>query len=155
GRTPGTQEVQGWLTVYNGAGLVDDPYEENDTFAQASDLGTLTAKRVITDLVMADAADWYRFTTVAAGTSANTVSISFRNATGNLDVELYDAGDRRLRASTGTGDGETISLTGLPAGTYFVRVFGFQGAVNPNYTLTIAPPAAPPPTGAFNITLRF
>src|SRR5262249_35458143 len=55
----------------------DDSYEENDGLGQASDLGTLSGRRTIDGLVMADSADWYRFTMPGPGSSAHYVSINF------------------------------------------------------------------------------
>src|SRR5207244_5710104 len=108
-------------------GSTDDAFEDNDTFAQAANLGTLTAVRTVNNLVLADAADWFRFTTTAAGTAASSAAITFQNAQGNLDLELYNAAGTRLRASTGTGNGESVSLSALAAGPYFVRVSGAPG----------------------------
>ena len=36
-------------------------------------------------------------------------------------------------------DAEPISLTGRPAGTYYVRVYGYIGADNPSYSLSVSP----------------
>ena len=69
----------------------DDAYENNDTFATANNLGTITAARTISSLVMADSADWFRFTTSATGTSTSNVSISFLNSQGNLQLALYNS----------------------------------------------------------------
>jgi hypothetical protein len=69
------------------------------------------------------------------------VSIAFQNAQGDLGLELYNAFGRRVGSSNGAGDGESVSLSGLLAGTYYVRVFGAQGATNPNYSLQIDPGA--------------
>src|SRR5262249_6382012 len=40
------------------SGPSDDTFEENDSLQQAADLGTLTQRRTLTGLVMADNADW-------------------------------------------------------------------------------------------------
>ena len=95
---------------------------------------------------MADAADWFSFSTATAGTAAQSVSIRFQNARGDLDLELYDASGQLVRVSNGTGDVETVSLDGLGAGTYYVRAYGYRGVTNPSYTLTISPPPAPTAT---------
>src|SRR4029079_9291979 len=102
----------------------DDSYENNDTLSAAYNLGTLSATRNITRLVMADSADWFRFTTGATGTTGNSVSISFQNAQGNLQLALYNSSGVQIGSSAGTGNSETISLNGLVAGTYYVDVFG-------------------------------
>jgi hypothetical protein len=138
----------------------DDGYENNDTIGTASNLGTLTATKTINNLVMADANDWFRFTTTAAGTSTSNVTISFQNAQGNLQLALYNSSGSLLAASQSSTNSETISLSGRVAGTYFVKVYGTNGALNPDYTLTVNPPVAstPPPSqpssGGFQITLN-
>ncbi len=118
----------------------DDAYENNDTQATAYDLGVVTTSRTISQLKLNDAADWYRFTTTAVGTSSSSVSISFQNSQGNLQLQLYSAGGTLLGTSASNANTETISLSGRGAGTYFVRVYG---ELNPNYTLTVTPGAAP------------
>ena len=50
-----------------------------------------------------------------------------------------------LATSAGVTDTEQISLAGLAAGTYFVKVYGFAGATNPGYSLAVSGPAG---TGA-------
>ncbi len=124
----------------------DDAYENNDTLSTAYNLGTLSAARTVNPLVMADSADWFRFTTSAAGTSTSTVSISFLNSQGNLQLALYNSSGAQIRSSLGTGNSESVSLNGLTAGTYYVDVFGNAGATNPNYSLTVTPPTTTPPT---------
>lgn len=134
----------------------DDAYENNDTFATAYNLGSLTAARTVSSLVMADAADWFRFTTSATGTSTSTISIAFANAQGNLQLALYNSAGTLISTSAGTGNSESLSLNGLAAGTYYVDIYGASGATNPNYTLTVNPPTStttPPTASGFQITL--
>src|SRR4051794_12313518 len=69
----------------------DDAYENNDTFGTAYNLGSPSVTQTVSNLVMADSADWYRFTTAATGTSSNSVSISFLNSQGNLQLALYNS----------------------------------------------------------------
>jgi hypothetical protein len=139
----------------------DDAFENNDTLSTAYNMGTLTSAQTISPLVMADSADWFRFTTSATGTSSSSVSISFSNSQGNLQLALYNSSGSQISSSLGTGNSETVSLNGLAAGTYYVDVFGNAGATNPNYSLTVTPPSSgttPPPggggTGGFQITLQ-
>lgn len=120
----------------------DDTYENNDTFATASNLGTRTSAVTLSGLVMADGDDYYKFTTTASSTSANSVSISFQNSQGDLDLALYNSAGTLVAQSNGVTNEETVSLNGLAAGTYTVRVFGYQGVANPSYSLSIAPPTA-------------
>lgn len=137
------------------ASTTDDSYENNDTLSQAANLGTLTQQRTVSPLVLADSADWFSFTTTAAGTAATSVAITFQNSLGNLDLQLYNASGQVLQTSAGTGNSETISLSGLAAGTYFVRVWSSTGATNPSYSLQINPPTTTQTgSGGFSITLR-
>jgi hypothetical protein len=137
----------------------DDAYENNDSQSAAAMLGILTATRTVNSLVMADASDWFRFTTNTAGTASSSVSISFQNAQGNLQLALYNSSGTLLTTSQSTGNSESVSLNGRAAGTYYVRIYGASGASNPNYSLTVNPPAASTPTptptpSGFQITLN-
>jgi post-segregation antitoxin (ccd killing protein) len=123
----------------------DDAYENNDSQSTASSLGAVTSPRTITGLKMADAADWFSFTTSAAGTSASQVSISFTQSQGDLDLRLYNSSGTQIGQSVGTTNQEVVSLNGLGSGTYYVQAFGKQGAQNSNYSLTITPPTSSPP----------
>lgn len=146
-----------WLVTGPAAALPDDAYEDNDSFAQASNLGTLTAPTTVSGLALADSADWFRFTTTAAGTSASSVAIAFQQTQGNLALQLYNSNGQLVSSANGTGNSETISLNTLAAGTWYVRVTGTSGATNPNYSLTVTPPVAttpPPSTGGFDIVVR-
>jgi hypothetical protein len=136
----------------------DDGFENNDTLGTAYNFGTLTSARTTSNLIMADSADWFRFTTSATGTTSSSVSISFSNSQGNLQLALYNSSGTQVGSSLTSNNSETITLNGLAAGTYYVDVFGQSGATNPNYSLTINPPTSsgnPPPTGSgFQITLQ-
>ncbi len=122
----------------------DDSFEENDSKAIAKDLGIVKAPKTIKNLGLRDAADWYKFTTINTGNFNHSVSIDFQHDRGDLELELHN-GSKLIARSNGVGNRETISLNGLAAGAYFVRVVGFKSAFNPNYSLTINPPTTPPP----------
>lgn len=125
--------------------IVDDAYEQNDTRAAAYNLGTLTAERTISNLALADSDDWFRFDTTAMGSSASVVQISYAQASGDVDLELYNSAGTLLGRSQNTTGSEALSLNGLAAGTYYARVYGYRGALNPSYSLTIKPGATPTP----------
>jgi Bacterial pre-peptidase C-terminal domain len=131
-----------WSIAGPGGAVRDDGYEDNDTILRATDLGRLTARRTVANLVMADAADWFRFTTTAAGGAASYVRITFSHAQGDLDLRLFNLQGQQIRLSDGSGNEERISLNGLAAGTYYVQVYGYRGVANPNYSLDINPPGA-------------
>lgn len=115
--------------------LQDDAYENNDSQALASRVFS-TANTVING-VMADAHDYYRFSLSAAARTGSSISLKFSDVQGDLDLRLIDARGSVLRTSTGEGDQETIDVSGLVAGKYYVDVYGYQGAYNPSYQLAI------------------
>ncbi|MFI5381185.1 MAG: clostripain-related cysteine peptidase [Tepidisphaerales bacterium] len=124
--------------------------ESNDVRSQATDLHTLAAHGMTFSNLSINTptdVDWFRFTTTAAGTPADQASISFSNATGNLDLYLYDSQGNLLTSSTGTGDSESVSLSGQPAGDYYLKVASANGNTNPDYTLTVDAPSPPSGTG--------
>lgn len=126
----------------------DDSFEENDSLAQASNLGSLSARRVLNNLVMADASDWFRFSMSSSGSTTDYVSISFTHAQGDLDLRLYDASGTLIRYSDSVSNTERVSLNGLTAGTYYVQVYGYRGVFNPSYTLDIQPGAGAGPSAS-------
>ncbi len=121
-----------------------DRLEPNNTRAKATDLRFDGGVHQETDLSIApeDDEDWFRFETHAMSTVTNFVSIAFSHAQGDLDLELYDdsGSSQPLRFSRGVDDTERIALTNLPPGTYYLRVFGYDHATNPGYSLTLNTP---------------
>lgn len=97
-----------------------------------------TAERPLSINSAADV-DWYRFELLADGVAGQFARIDFANALGDLNLYLYREGNLAddIRNSVGAANTEPISLAGLPAGTYYLKVQGFQGAVNPFYSITI------------------
>jgi hypothetical protein len=137
------------------AALTDDAKENNDTLANATNLGSLATATTVSSLVMADTADYYKFTTATAG---GTAEIQFKNAQGDLDLALLDTTGKVLVSSNGTTDGEKVSIGGLTAGTYILKVAGKSGAYNPAYSLVVTPaasttPVKPPPSSKSDWTI--
>jgi hypothetical protein len=119
----------------------------NNSAQSATDLRTPVGERLETGLTLpVGDRDWFRFTLASTGRAGDELRVNFTHALGDVDLELYDSNGSTLRAnSSGVGDSETISLQGLPAGTYLAQVFAFGGASNPNYSLrlNVAPVAVP------------
>jgi len=135
--------------------LTDDTRENNDTLATSYNLGTVSTATNFTKLVMADSADYFKFTTTTA-TTGGLIKIDFKNTQGNLDLSLLDSTGKVLQSSLSTtADSESVNLGSLPAGTYTILVAGKGGAYNPDYTLTLNPgagstPPSPPPASTKN-----
>lgn len=129
----------------------DDIYEDNDTFATATNLNSLTTPLVLNNLIMGDSADYFRFRIDTSAANHSYIRANFSHALGDLDLELYTAAGTVVRRAVGQFDVEEISMRGLAAGEYVLKVFGYQGAFNPNYSLTIAPQVNTPPTSGSKV----
>ena len=90
--------------------------------------------------------DYYRFYCNSTGGPADFVRIDLQNGLGDLDMTLYNAAQTQVGSSTSSSNVETISLNGKPEGWYYLRVYGFSGAINPYYRLTVNPPSNSAPS---------
>jgi hypothetical protein len=129
-------------TTHTIAPIFPDAFEPDDSFDDAADLGTL-GSRIENNLTIHASGndDYYRF---SASTSFDAiVNLLFQNAQGDLGVAIYDA-NRNLVTQANTGnDGETILFSGTGGQTYYVKVYGVNGALNPGYSLFISVNAPP------------
>jgi hypothetical protein len=135
---------------------IDAPYnhsecqymEPNDTIATATAIspGVDTGPAAVCPLVMGvDDLDFYKFT-VPAGTTKVTVTSTFQNKLGDLDMKLYNAASEAVvAASLGFTDGETITCPGssppcptLSPGDYVFEVYGAEAGVTNAYTFAVA-----------------
>ncbi|MCK4283882.1 MAG: VCBS repeat-containing protein, partial [Candidatus Brocadiae bacterium] len=142
-------------------GLAANLYEPNDSDAQAADLGATRGWQGWYELAIAPAGDedWFEIDLVAQGSATDFVRIEFAHAAGNLQLELYDAGQpvdltNPYASSTSSTDDEEISLDGVPVGTYYVRAYGAAGATNDSYDLVIRTPSPGPAVSQANLYFR-
>jgi hypothetical protein len=126
----------------------DDAFDDNDSAAKAQKLGKVTGPTGFANLVMRDKADWFKFSYTGLADASSDVTISFSHAAGDLDLQLYDASGNLIRSSGGTTDTETVSLESLVGDTFYIHVFGYNGATNPDYDLSIDVTASPIPAGS-------
>ena len=119
-----------------------DLAEGNNDAVHAKDLGAVSSPYSQGKLsIQASDVDWFKFHIGATGESGDTVGISFNHGQGDLDIALYAADKTTLLdSSTGVTGLESISLNGKTAGDYYLKVYGYQEAANPDYTLFIDPP---------------
>lgn len=81
--------------------------------------------------------DWLEFSV----TSSLTATITFVHAQGDLELEIYSAQTLNyVDGSYGNGNSETVTLSGLSAGTYWARVYGAGGNENPDYCFHVDAP---------------
>ena len=97
------------------AACTDAMEPNNARYAAHAASGTVNGLRIC-----ASDDDWFA---IAAG---GTVRVEFTHASGDLDVQAFDAQGNRVAASEGTSNVEQVTV---PAGGT-VRVFGYSGATN-------------------------
>ena len=86
--------------------------------------------------------DWFVFRTTAQGEDGDYVEINFDNNAGDLDLALYNSNSPSatpIEMSETTGNSERVPLD-VPAGEYYIKVYGYEGAGNNDYALTINAP---------------
>ncbi|MCB9845092.1 MAG: hypothetical protein H6811_03780 [Phycisphaeraceae bacterium] len=139
------------LFLGSGGTLEPDAYEENDSRTDVNarqeggpfspNLGPTGPETVITDLTIDGPGDddYFKFYMPATGTGSDLIRIEFVHAIGDLDMELQNSSGGTLARSDGVSNFEQITLSGRPAGWYFIRVYGYAGAISPLYTLTVNP----------------
>ena len=127
-------------------GVVPDGLEPNNTSDDAVSLyrgGTFDRAAGLT--IHQGDNDYYEFAMTRTGSAANQVGIEFDHSLGDLQLHLLDDTGREIASSTGTENTETVSLSGLPAGTYFARVSGAEAETVGRYELNIDAPSPAEP----------
>lgn len=101
--------------------------------------GTSTPATVgvpIQDLsICAGDVDWFRFPV----NGTRTITVSFAIGQGDLDLEIFSAATTSYVTGSYShvADDAQVVLSGVPSGTYWARVYGYQGATNPSYTFLV------------------
>ena len=126
-----------------------DALEDNDSFATARVLTAVDQTYSNLSIDAANDDDYYAITPTASGTLA--VSLAFQHSQGDIDMRIFNSAQTELGLSDSTTNAEQLSFTVTAGQTYYLRIYGFEGAVNPNYTMTIDAPTPPAP-GTGSIT---
>lgn len=112
-----------------------DSYEANETLAAGKAIGVNVNN--LAYVCPATDVDWYKFT---SSSTNNNIKITLTTLPADYDLELYSASGTLLYSSTLAGtNSETITYNGAPAATYYVKVYGYNGATSSTaYTLRIS-----------------
>jgi Secretion system C-terminal sorting domain/Bacterial pre-peptidase C-terminal domain len=110
-------------------------YEPNETSATASVISPYGSVKGL----FPDGADidWYQFN----NPGTNDITITLNDLPADYDVILYNSSLSIVGSSAAGGTAnETITAVNQPAGTYYVKVYPFNGASNPTkcYTLGVS-----------------
>jgi len=104
---------------------------DNDTMDKAKTIPVvLPASGTKLTIDSADDVDWFKFNLATTGRKSSYIGIDFKQWAGDLDLYLYDANGTQLDYAKSVTDNERISLKGLAAGDYYVKVEGYEGNIN-------------------------
>lgn len=113
-----------------------DAYEANETLAAGKTLGVNVNN--LAYICPATDVDWYKFTSSATN---NNIKVTLTTLPADYELQLYNAAGALLYSSTSaTTTPETILYNAAPAATYYVKVYGYNGATSATqqYTLRIS-----------------
>ncbi|MFO0551038.1 MAG: hypothetical protein U0271_21795 [Polyangiaceae bacterium] len=110
-------------------GCASDPLEPNNHSPNASPV-TLGVDYCDLSICAGDA-DWFKIEM----TTGFTATATFVHANGDLELEVYDGQTLDYLSGSYSGDdNESVTVSGLPSGTYWARVFGASMTTeNPAY----------------------
>jgi Zn-dependent metalloprotease len=121
----GSAEVTAVSNAFDAVGIVPfaDTYEPNGTIAQAYAVSSGTTYNSY--LASSTDVDYYKLTTSASG----TVNVTLSNLAGDYDLYLVNSSGTTLaKSENGSTTSETINYNASAAGTYYVKVVGYNGA---------------------------
>jgi len=98
-----------------------DTFEPNNTTAQAYAIASGTTYNSY--ISSSTDQDYYALAVTAAG----TVAVTLGGAAGDYDLYLLNSAGTQVASSTGSTSTESISYNATAAGTYYVRVIGYNG----------------------------
>ena len=107
------------LRFHHGSAF-DDSHEPNDSAATASllDTGMMVGDVVIVRDLAGFDDDWFEIRTGEA--SDIIVRLTQDIFFGDMDLRVFDASGTLLGSTTTASDTETVTVTNVPAGTYFI-----------------------------------
>lgn len=126
----GPPEVEAGGAAY--AFCLDDVHENNDSTGLATGIGAS-----LLDLQMCgNNADY--FAVPAEAGERIDIRVYFPHAQGDLDMAVYESdGTSFVAGAQSVDDNEFISFTAASTMTYYVKVYGYEGALN-RYSLTVS-----------------
>ena len=108
------------------ASTCTDTYEANESRTTAKTISTNT--NISARIGTSTDKDWFRFSTTSA---ARNIKITLDNLPADYDIRLYNSNGSQLAISQNDGTAaETITRNTSSSGTYFIQVYGYNGAFN-------------------------
>ena len=115
-------------------GTCSDAFEPNETTTAAKAIG---ANSINVALIKTSTdVDYFKITTTSG---ARNIKVTLTNLPADFDLQLFNPLGTLLRTSqNGSTTNEAVTYNNGVAGTYYIRVYGFNGAKsNTCYTLTV------------------
>jgi hypothetical protein len=110
-----------------------DTYETNNSFSAAKVISVNT--NISATLGTSTDIDWFKFTN---STTAQNIRVTLSNLPADYDLRLYNSAGTLLSTSANGGTTvEQIKYNAAPIGTYYVRVYGYNGAFNASSCYTL------------------
>jgi hypothetical protein len=107
-------------------------FEPNESIAAAA---TISAG-VANSAAISTSTDNDYFRVVTTATSNNTFTLAGPSGV-DFDMTIYNSGGTQIGSGTSSSANETVSLTNQAAGTYYIRIYGYNGANSSTcYTIT-------------------
>lgn len=124
----GTNGASGFSTAQfttTAVSVCGTAFEPNETTATAAAIisGVVNSAAITT----ATDVDYFKITTTA---TSNIVYNLVGPSGVDFDLTIYNSAGTQLSTASGATATETISLTSQAAGTYYIKVFGFSGALS-------------------------
>ncbi len=108
----------------------------NISQATAAAIGVGPGIHITRTLIYSGDNDWYSFQLLR--TDSLDVSLNYASSQGGLGLELRDAAGNLITSNSSPQDSQLAQTGMLPAGTYYVHVYGVAGGTN-TYSLAIDP----------------
>lgn len=115
-----------FTTLAAGGTTCTDTYEANETISASKVIATNT--NISARIGTSTDKDWFRFTTT---TSARNIRVTLDQLPADYDVRLYNSSGTQLAISQNGGTtAESIIRNTTSTGTYYLQVYGYNGAFN-------------------------
>jgi len=110
-----------------------DTYESNNSLSAAK---TISVNANISALLNTSTdVDWFKFSNTS---TAKNIRVTLSNLPADYDLRLYNSAGTLLFTSANGGNAvEQIKYNNAPVGTYYIRVYGYNGAFNASTCYTL------------------
>ena len=110
-----------------------DSYEANNSLSAAKSI--LVNTNITALLNTTTDVDWFKFSNTS---TAKNIRVTLSNLPADYDLKLYNSAGTLLYTSANGGNTtEQIKYNNAPVGTYYIQVYGYNGAFNANSCYTL------------------